>query len=217
MALPSNRKPRYLPFMQDPRFMAMGLARLAEQRWIEPDDALPEYFHNKLAQRSALGAGAYQSLPGSLAAQRELRSLLLAHLTTDHAVDYIADGARLILPACQMHWDLAGDELDTEPLWDASLWVQDDICLLQDSPEGYRLTAASLCAASFWRLEEKIGNTLDGIHTPVPGFAEQLAPQLNRFFCAHRSRAPGLAWQLVGSGSGQTQPARGTRQPGECR
>lgn len=175
--LASNKRPGYMPF-QHTRFLAMGLARLEPSRWIEPDQDLPTYYHNKLQQRAELGDAVYRALPESVPAQRELYAALLTHLLQDHGTDYQRNGAQLQVPQCQLQW-----ELGAEPsLWQASLWVQDDICLLQESPAGYRLTAASLCAASFWRLEDKIGRVIDNIHGPVPGYQQQLAPQLNRFF-----------------------------------
>ena len=195
--LASNEQARYLPFVADPKFMAMGLGRLDAGHWIEPDLSLPAYCDNKLAQRAALGDAAYQALPESLAAQRELHSLLLRHLLADHSDDYQRQGAQLLVPELGMSWAIDSEQ----PLWQASLWIQDDICLLQDSADGYRLTAASLCAASFWRLEDKIGRTLDRIHDPVPGFERQLAPQVNRFFGHIKPQYPVWRgnWSVVAS------------------
>lgn len=177
--------------------MAMGLGRLDAGRWIEPDSSLPDYYDNKLAQRAWLGDAVYRSLPESVAAQRELHGLLLQHLLADHGDDYRRDGQQLLLPEFGMSWSLDSEQ----SLWQASLWVQDDICLLQDSAEGYRLTAASLCAASFWRLEHKIGRSLDRIHDPVPDFEQQLAPQVNRFFSHIKPQHPVWRgnWSLVAS------------------
>jgi hypothetical protein len=158
--------------------MTMGLARLGADQWIEPDDALAAYYQNKRVARQQWGDAVYRSLPESEAAQRELHKALLDHLLSQHHSSYVRDQQRLSLPQLELSWAIDAEH----PLWQASLWVQDDICLLQDSQEGYRLTAASLCAASFWRLEDKLGKSLDRIHDPVPGFNEQLAPQVNRFF-----------------------------------
>jgi hypothetical protein len=176
--LAANKRPRYFPFQQNSRWLAMGLSRLEPGLWIEPDEDLPGYLRNKLQQRAKLGEAVYAALPESRPAQRELHDALLAHLLQDHAAVYQRRGAVLSASPWQLHWDLDPEEL----LWQASLWVQDDICLLQESAGGYRLTAASLCAASFWRLEDKIGLPIDQVHAPVPGYHQALAPQLNRFF-----------------------------------
>lgn len=176
--LRSNEGVPYLPFIGERKLLAMGLAPLPEGRWIEPDTGLGAYYRNKLRQRESHGPGVYQALPESAAAQRELRDMLLDHLLTGHNGVYRRQGQHLQVPELGLSWPLQ----DAEALWLASLWVQDDLCLLQESPRGYRLTAASLCAASFWRLEEKLGRTLAAIHQPVPGFSKGLGPQVDRFF-----------------------------------
>jgi hypothetical protein len=195
--LATNKRPRYFPFQQHPHWLAMGLARLDPARWIEPDQDLPAYFRNKLQQRAGLGDAVYGALPESLPAQGELHATLLAHLLQDHRAVYQREGRVLSVPACQLQWDLDGDE----SLWQASLWVQDDICLLQESAAGYRLTAASLCAASFWRLEDKLGLPIDEVHAPVPGYQRVLAPQLNRFMRRLEVERPVWRgnWSLVAS------------------
>ncbi len=195
--LAPNTRPRYIPFQQNTRFLAMGLARLDPAHWIEPDQDLPAYYHNKLQQRAELGDAVYRALPESQPAQRELHAAVLAHLLQNHADNYQRREAHLHLPQCQLQWDLSGEP----SLWQASLWVQDDICLLQDSAAGYRLTAASLCAASFWRLEDKLGHGVDNIHAPVPGYQQQLAPQLSRFFRRLQVERPVWRsnWSLVAS------------------
>ena len=71
----------------------------------------------------------------------------------------------------------------SEALWRASLWVAEDLVLMQADECGhYRLTAASLCSPSHWQLEDKLGKTLPEIHAPVPGFARELDARVARFF-----------------------------------
>ncbi len=170
-----------LPFMQSADMVHMGLQRLNQSQWIQPCRNLPNYVHNKLRARRSLGDRVFAQLPQSFAAQRELRQLLLLHLRRDHGREYFAGTSRL-------HWRADGASLcwpladNPEPLWSASLWVADDLCLLQPGKRGYELTAASLAAPSYWRLEEKIGRPLEGIHGPVPGFREKLSAQVARFF-----------------------------------
>jgi len=194
-----------LPFMQSPDMVHMGLQRLEASQWIQPCPNLPHYFHNKLRARRNLGDRVFAQLPQSFAAQRELRRLLLQHLRGDHGRDYFAGVGRLQWHSdgASLCWPLADD---AEPLWSASLWVADDLCLLQPGGHGYELTAASLAAPSYWRLEEKIGLPLDAIHDPVPGFGRKLSAQVARFF---DHLLPGYPvwranWSVVGS-AGLTQ------------
>lgn len=172
----SSDPPRYLPFLTEPRMLGMGLGKLDPAKWIEPDADLAGYHANKLQQRATLGDRVYAALPQSVPAQQELRELLLSHLLTQHAHIYQRNGDTLTAPGLQLALD------GTEPLWQASLWVQEDLCLLQPRDSSYHLTAASLCAPSYWRLEEKIGRSLAQIHGPVPGYEQALEEQVSRFF-----------------------------------
>ena len=43
------------------------------------------------------------------------------------------------------------------------------------------MTAASVCSPSNWILQEKIGQTVDFIHEPVPDYNKLLSKRVNRF------------------------------------
>jgi hypothetical protein len=53
---------------------------------------------------------------------------------------------------------------------------------MEASGDTYRLTAACVCAPSYWRLADKIGRPLDGIHAPVPSLNQKLAASMQQFF-----------------------------------
>lgn len=78
--------------------------------------------------------------------------------------------------------DAASTPDTASPLVAASLRVPDDLCLMERAADIYRLTAACVCSPSYWRLSEKIGRALDGIHAPVPTLNEKLAPSMTQFF-----------------------------------
>ena len=67
-------------------------------------------------------------------------------------------------------------------LLDAGRLVQEDLCVMQRDHEAWKLTAAVLCFPTYWRLADKIGRTLDGLHEPVPHYATDLSDRMNRFF-----------------------------------
>jgi hypothetical protein len=46
----------------------------------------------------------------------------------------------------------------------------------------WTLTAASLCAPSFFSAQEAVGKPLAGLHAPVPGFNDTLLPRVARIF-----------------------------------
>ncbi|WP_082859315.1 DUF3445 domain-containing protein [Microbulbifer sp. Q7] len=163
----------------------MGLNRLSPDLWLQDCPRLPHYHHNKLCARRRLGDRVYAQLPSSLPAQRELVALLAQHLRQHHPMYHFQSGGDLAWQhsAGCLRWPgPAAAIVSGEPLWNASLWVADDLCILMPGERGYTLVAASLAAPSYWRLEEKIGQPLAEIHRPVPGFAENIGAQVSRFF-----------------------------------
>ena len=68
------------------------------------------------------------------------------------------------------------------PLLAASRLVSDDLCLMEKREAGWTLTAASLCAPSFFSAAEAVGKALSGLHGPVPIFNDQLLPRVSRIF-----------------------------------
>ena len=64
----------------------------------------------------------------------------------------------------------------------AGLSVQEDLCLMNRTSDGWLLKAASLCFPSRWQLQEKVGRNLGHIHGPVEGYEEHLSKKVNGFF-----------------------------------
>ncbi|GAA5950461.1 hypothetical protein JCM21900_004812 [Sporobolomyces salmonicolor] len=56
--------------------------------------------------------------------------------------------------------------------------------MVEDEQGHYRLRAGSICTAGFWRLQDKVGLTLDDIHFKgsVPNYADKYQKSMNRFF-----------------------------------
>lgn len=67
------------------------------------------------------------------------------------------------------------------PLVHAGLLTQEDWCILvQQSPEEpLLLTAGTLCFPNRWRLSDKIGLPMLGVHTPVPQYGEEVGAPTN--------------------------------------
>ncbi|MDR2983200.1 MAG: DUF3445 domain-containing protein, partial [Nocardiopsaceae bacterium] len=90
-----------------------------------------------------------------------------------HPETYRGDGVRLVNRASGETWDIAASAL--HPLDLAGRLVAEDLCLMQASDHNdYRLVGASLCAPNRWRLDDKLGQPLDAIHAPVPGYGQAL-------------------------------------------
>ena len=188
---------RHRPFLDGPWRLAMGLKALDLHDWIEIDDG----FAGQLARRRVLLAErrdqVFLALPESLDGQAEVVTLLLDHLParfpeiyrrSPEAIANLVSGERFELAA----WRAAPLEL-------AGRLVQEDLCLLRRSEDGYRLIAGVLCFPSHWRLADKLGRPLDLIHGPVPGFAEKLAATVARLFANLKVERPvwRANWSLV--------------------
>jgi hypothetical protein len=80
------------------------------------------------------------------------------------------------------------------PLETAARLVPEDLCVMRGTDAGYVLAAACVCFPSRWRLADKIGRSLAGIHAPVPGYADALGGAVDRFF--GRIAADKPVWRL---------------------
>src|ERR1700744_1752568 len=80
------------------------------------------------------------------------------------------------------------------PIVQAGRLAQEDFCVLVRE-DAWRLRAASVCFPSRWDLAQKIGTTLDEIHSPVPGYDDELSAPTNSFF--DRLRPERSYWRLT--------------------
>ncbi|KZY03355.1 hypothetical protein A3728_17310 [Sulfitobacter sp. HI0040] len=68
--------------------------------------------------------------------------------------------------------------------------VQEDICLLQKRGDEHVLTGAVLCFPASWRLADKAGRPLIGIHDTVPEYDSDIARRVQRLFDGVRPGRP---------------------------
>jgi hypothetical protein len=182
-------------FLDGPYRLAMGLHALEPGDWLEdgPDGA-PQMAERRrlLAERPAEVTAA---LPESGPARQELYAMVLEHLPQRFPARWQRAGAGLVDRVSGERFPSVPDE----PLMTLGRMVQEDFCLLQASPQGYRLTAAVLCFPAHWRLADKLGRPLDAIHEPVPGFEARLARPVDRFFASLQAERPvwRVNWSLV--------------------
>jgi dimethylamine monooxygenase subunit A len=182
----------YLPFDGGRFRIAMGLLPLKPEDWLETDESFTADLAAKQALLASRHDDAFAALPAAKAPARELLALLGEHLPRHHPALFRRDGDRLHNLATGESWDVAQPPL--HPLDLAGRLVQEDLCLLVAEDGSPVLAGASLCSPARWRLAEKIGRPLSAIHDPVPGYAEQLARPVDRFFALMK---PGkLVWRL---------------------
>jgi hypothetical protein len=100
------------------------------------------------------------------------------------------------------HLGLPTEDSDIPPLRAASALVEDDLCLMERRAGAWTLTAASLCAPSFFSAPEVVGKPLSALHAPVPGFSIKLLSRVERIFdaLAVETLLERRNWSVVASG-----------------
>ena len=190
----------YAPYMTGASGrLAMALAPLDPNDWIEPDDHLAA----DLAEKERLLAERHPdvciALPEAAAGAAEVLDMLAAYLPARYPNLYERRGERLYNRAAGRLWDLACPDL--HPLDLAGRLVQEDLCLMQASPDSgcYRLVGASVCFPTRWRLADKMGLAVGPIHAPVPGYEAQLSSTMDRLFARLKSARPvwRMNWSIV--------------------
>ena len=168
--------PPYVPVDGRPWHLSMGLHRLDPDRWLEVDGQRESDLRRKARLLDEAHDTVVATLPGSERASAELLRLVVGYLSTHHAAllggDWQGPG-----PVGTVIDATAGHAVVT-----ASLLVQEDLCVLEHDDGTWRLTAACVCFPSRWSLTEKLGQSLDGIHGPVPGFNAALLGPATTFF-----------------------------------
>ena len=86
----------------------------------------------------------------------------------------------VIIP--KLEWKFRISDFKESPLDLCGRFVQEDLCLMAPGPHGYTLEAASLCFPARWRLMDKMGLPMSGIHKPVPDYSEKLSRPVDSFF-----------------------------------
>ena len=158
----------------------MGLVALQLKDWIEAD----EHFYDELKEKKQLLISNYRevfaSRPGSLPAQTEVLALVLKHMEKYCPGVLTTEQDEVILP--KLNWKFRISDFEESPLDLCGRFVQEDLCLMAPGPDGYTLEAASLCFPARWRLMDKMGLPMSGIHKPVPDYSEKLSRPVDSFF-----------------------------------
>ncbi len=182
MKLDSSNPPIYLPNKEQTSVLQLGFENCSENEWISPAIDLPVFYKHKLELSQSKIDECYAFTQQSVAAQQEFHDVLLHHLCVNPRLGYSRVDKQLLHRQEKLAW-----EIDDKKLWQASLWVPEDFCLLEKKADGYVMTAASVCSPSNWNLQKKIGQTVDAIHGPVPDYDRVLSERVNRFLGGMRS------------------------------
>ncbi|WP_088889427.1 heme-dependent oxidative N-demethylase family protein [Leptolyngbya ohadii] len=175
------------------RWLSLGLQPLDECEWLEIEADALQQIELKRQLMNDRHDEVLASLPESIAAQQEVLDLLIAHLLQHYPQQYRQEGN-------QLHHDLTGQrwkisEFRQFPLELAGRLVPEDWCVLlpsENSHRDYVLMAGAVCFPFRWRLQDKLGRSLSGIHAPVPGYAKKLSRPVNSVFDRLRSDYPSV-------------------------
>ena len=156
------------PYDGSSRPFTIGLKPLEAAQWLETaafdlDELLAEK-DRLLAERRA---DVFAAEEGTEAAQREVLDLVAGFVTERAPATWRRDGGNIAVAGRTV----AVDPPDDPALVAAARLVGDDLLLMRQGADGWRLAAAVLCFPSSWVLAEKIGKPMSEIHRPVPGFA----------------------------------------------
>ncbi|MEO1028918.1 MAG: DUF3445 domain-containing protein [Pseudomonadota bacterium] len=175
-----------LPIMPwlEPRGLSLpGLSPVPHSDRIIVDDA----YDKQMAYRDQLietrREAVYQIRPEAASHAEALLSELLNLL--DARPDYVVSDGQVKRPDGVII-DLASDE----PLILAAQLLQEDLALLIKDGDRHILVGGVLCFPAHWRLSEKIGRTLTGLHQPVDAYDEAIGQRVERVFNMLRSEQP---------------------------
>lgn len=190
--------PRSIEFSVKPgKWLTLGLRPLDPSDWIEINADFSQQIELKTQLLRDCPDQVFASLPQSIAAQQEVLDLLIAHLLQYHPQQYQQQGDKLYSVQTEQTWNLT--DFAHRPLDLAGRLVQEDWCVLLPQAGGYELAAGSVCFPSRWRLQDKLGRSLAGIHAPVPGYDERLSRPVDTVFDRLRADYPSVRfnWSIV--------------------
>ena len=186
----------YVPLDGKPIRLTLGLRALDPLHWIEVDDERPAEMAAKSALLRERHSEVVATLPEGDAGSRECWNLLSAHVIANYPSLYgdIEYDGNDIVALTDLQTMQRIDVRTMHPVDACGRIVQEDVVIMHKRNGAWILAAASLCFPSRWRLSEKLGKDLLGIHGPVPGYAEQIGDPVDAMF--DKFTADRQVWRL---------------------
>jgi hypothetical protein len=156
----------------------MGLRSLDDALWLEGGNDVEQ----QILERCELAVNArdivYQELPGYQSVINELIKRICVNLALYHGEQYLVDADSVTYLPSQIRVELSGSDL----LLKMATIIAEDLVVLAREDGEWKIVAGAVLFPSRWKLSEKIGKGMDAVHTPVPGFADSLAPYMTATF-----------------------------------
>ena len=165
----------YFPVDKRGSRLSVGLRNLDLANWFEIDEKRAQELEIKeqlLADNQVVMAESQGTEPASY----ELLDTALSNLSEFHSDLFDVNDEEVI-----------DRERNTaiergHPLLTLSRLLQEDFCIMNRIDDSWVLTSAALFSPSRWRLLDKVGKNLSGIHEPVPGYEEQIEAATQKAF-----------------------------------
>jgi dimethylamine monooxygenase subunit A len=189
--------PHFRPYRWAAPEFQVGLQPLSAGDWLLVDGNYADLMRAKRRQLSLSPELFYRTLPDSLAAQRELRRMVVAHLLEQHAALFSVSDGILTCAAGNHSWDMNDESI--EPLRQLSDFVQEDFMLLQEIDGRRTISAASNAYSSSGRLVASVGRDVCWAHEPVPNLTALHGSRIDRILGSVHENAPcaRFNWQLT--------------------
>ena len=159
-----NITPKYIPFLDGKWKFSVGLKEIEMDSWLDKDQGYDSDIEQKIDLSKYHTDEVFVELPESRDAQEEVLHLMQSLLKFSGTSWTTRTIWRLPLPS----------------LMAAGLAVQEDLCIMTRKPEAWILSAGSISFPSFWSPKEKLGKTLDQIHSPVPKWNCKIGKVINQ-------------------------------------
>ncbi|CAN2180368.1 Protein of unknown function DUF3445 [Candidatus Nanopelagicaceae bacterium] len=156
----------------------MGLRSLEPAEWLEDGEDLLIQIPERVELARSSREVVYQVLPGYDTAIHELVSRIVANLKEFHADGYSFSQNSITHIPSHVEVSLNADDA----LLNIASIVGEDLVVLSREDDEWKIVAGAVIFPSRWKLSEKIGKGMDAVHTPVPGFAQALAPFMTATF-----------------------------------
>lgn len=156
----------------------MGLRTLEPEAWLEGGEDLSA----QLVERAGLIHTSPEVIYGEIPGYENVISYfchrIVENLREFHSTSYDFTHDSVVHRETGFISDLSADN----PLLELTRVVAEDLCVLHKIGDQWTLVAGAVLFPSRWKLSEKLGKSLDHIHTPVPGYKSSLQPYMTATF-----------------------------------
>jgi hypothetical protein len=162
--------------------MTMGLKRLDQENWLTLDENYLGFHRIRSRLLMNHKSSVVASLPPAFSACHEVLSLVAAFLSRRFPTTFGIEGEDSSPVICNRQ---TGESFpivnNADPLETAARLAMEDFNVLMKDEKGvWRLQASATLFPAGWRLQERIGGTLDILHGPVPKWSQKLGGSVTR-------------------------------------